>query len=197
MQKARLRKRYLTRRQALSAAAHRQQSQQIQARFFQQFSLDAYPCIHTYLASTKHREVATWGIVDTIFSEHPEVVLAAPRLLDEPGQLESRQIGPKSSFRTHAWGMQEPSSGRRIAPEAFLLVILPVVAFDELGYRVGYGGGYYDRLLKQCRPAVTRVGLCFEDPVRAITDLNVHDVPMDYCVTPRQVFRWTHGAVPT
>ena len=69
---------------------------------------------------------------------------------------------------------------------------LPVIAFDEQGYRVGYGRGYYDRLLKQCRPDVTKVGLCFEAPVPAIEDLHVYDVPMDYCITPSQVFRWKH-----
>ena len=194
MKKVRLREKYLARRQAMDAGRYHQQSQQIQARFFQHFNLAHYPYIHTYLACAERREVDTWGIVHVILSQYPQVVLAVPKLLGGPGQMESCPIDQATTFQSHAWGMQEPTGGRRVPAADFLLVILPVIAFDKHGYRVGYGQGYYDRFLQQCRPDVTKVGLCFAGPVSTVTDLHMHDVPMDYCVTPSQVFRWTHKA---
>ena len=190
MKKAHWRKKYVARRQALAKALYQQQSQEIQARFFQQFDLVYYPYLHTYLACPERQEVATWGIVQTVFAEHPGVVVAAPKLLDGAGEMQSYAITPTTSFQQHAWGIQEPVSRILVPAAAFLLVVLPVIAFDAQGYRVGYGQGYYDRFLKQCRPDVTKVGLCFEGPVPAIDDLSAYDVPMDYCITPRQVFRW-------
>ncbi len=91
-------------------------------------------------------------------------------------------------------GYTRTNRGRLLAATDLQLVILPVIVFDEQGYRVGDGQGYYDRLLAQCKPDVTQIGLCFEDPVQAIADLHAHDVPMDYCVTPSHVFRWARKA---
>lgn len=87
---------------------YHQQSQLIQERFFQQFNMALYPCTHTYLACAERRAVDTWGIVHTMLAKHPEVVIAAPKLLKVPGQMESRQIAHKTTFRAHPWGIQEP-----------------------------------------------------------------------------------------
>lgn len=190
MKKAYLRKKYLARRQTLAEELYQQQSQQIQERFFQTFNLAHYPCIHIYLAVAERREVDTWDIIHTLFARHPEVRVTAPRLVGHPGRIESRLITPVTTFQTHRWGIQEPLNSQLIDATALAMVILPVIAFDEQGYRVGYGKGYYDRFLAPCKPSVTKVGLCFEAPVPAITDLHAADVPMDYCVTPGQLFSW-------
>lgn len=188
MTKASLRKAYLARRQALDESSYQQQSRQIQERFLQQFDLAQYASIHIYLSVAERREVATWGMVQTLFSRYPEVVVAAPQLTGKPGRIASRIITPQTTFQTHPWGVQEPVEGPLIDAASFDLVILPVIAFDKQGHRVGYGKGHYDRFLTQCKPTITRVGLCFEDPVPAITDLHAHDLPVDYCITPRQVW---------
>ncbi|MEL6606934.1 MAG: 5-formyltetrahydrofolate cyclo-ligase [Bacteroidota bacterium] len=189
MTKAFLRKTYAARRQALNEDSYQQQSRQIQQRFLQAFNLTDYSYVHIYLAVVDRREVATRGIVHTLFSQYPEVVVAAPRLVGKPERIASRIITPETTFQAHQWGLQEPTDGKAIIATDFDMVILPVIAFDAQGYRVGYGKGHYDRFLAQCRPTVTKVGLCFEDSVPAITDLHAYDVPMDYCITPRQVWR--------
>ena len=191
MTKAYLRKKYIARRQSLDEENYQQKSQQIEKHFFQQFNLAHYSHVHIYLAMAERREVATRGIIQTLFSQYPEVVVAAPQLVGQPTRIASRIITPESTLKAHPWGIQEPAEGKSIAATSFDMVILPVIAFDVQGYRVGYGKGHYDRFLAQCRPDVTKVGLCFETPVSTITDLHAYDVPMDYCITPSQVFSWT------
>lgn len=191
MTKTSLRKEYLARRLALTEDSYQQQNKLIEERLWQTFNLAHYACIHIYLADAGRREVATWGIVHALFAHHPEVIVAVPQLVGHPGLIENRAITPQTTFQTHRWGMQEPVEGRAITATDVQLVILPVVAFDQQGYRVGYGKGHYDRFLAQCRPSVIKVGLCLEEPVSAVTDLHAHDVPMDYCVTPRQVWSRT------
>ena len=87
------------------------------------------------------------------------------------------------------WGIPEPSAARRGAPErrivpaALDLVVVPGLAFDRRGRRLGHGKGYYDRLLART-PAV-RVGLCYEVQVFPEVPAGPHDAPMDWLVTER------------
>lgn len=188
MTKALLRKQCLAQRQAMNKTTYRKLSQQIQERFFQYFNMSYYPYTHTYLACYERREADTWGIVRIVLQQHQGVVVAAPKLVGQPKQIQSYCIDTQTSFQQNAWGIQEPTNGDLVPPHTFHLVILPVIAFDEQGYRIGYGQGHYDRYLQQASPDATRVGLCFEDPVPVIQDINAQDVPLDFCVTPNQVF---------
>ncbi len=66
-------------------------------------------------------------------------------------------------------------------------LLVPLVAVDGRGYRLGYGGGYYDRTLAQHRPA-TVIGLAYEQQIVDEVPHEAHDVPLDYVITPRPVF---------
>ncbi len=87
------------------------------------------------------------------------------------------------------WGIPEPpparrgEPARRIAPEAIDLVVVPGLAFDRRGRRLGHGKGYYDRLLARS-PAV-RAGLCFDAQVFPEVPAGPHDAVMDWVVTER------------
>ena len=87
------------------------------------------------------------------------------------------------------WGIPEPpparrgEAARRVAPEAVDFVVVPGLAFDRRGRRLGHGKGYYDRLLARC-PAV-RAGLCFDAQVFPAVPAGPHDAVMDWIVTER------------
>ncbi len=70
------------------------------------------------------------------------------------------------------------------------LVLVPLLAFDKNGSRVGYGKGHYDKFLSQCRDDVIKIGLSFFDPADQIDDINQFDISLNYCVTPHQVFEF-------
>ena len=84
--------------------------------------------------------------------------------------------------------LQNHFSGEITEPDEIDLVLVPLLAFDQEGYRVGYGKGYYDKFLSQCREDVIKIGLSFFEPVDAISDINQFDMSLNYCVTPQQVY---------
>ena len=90
-------------------------------------------------------------------------------------------------------GVRTPRFGRVVSPTMLDLVVVPGLAFDPHGHRLGRGGGYYDRFLSRLRDGATKVALVFDcqiiDDVPAVD----HDVPVDAVVTDRRV---THVAPP-
>ena len=64
-----------------------------------------------------------------------------------------------------------------------------LVAFDEMGNRVGYGKGFYDGFLNKCRKGTLKIGLSFfgAEP-KLITDVHKNDVKLDYCITPEKIY---------
>ena len=87
------------------------------------------------------------------------------------------------------WGIPEPpparrdDSERRIVPEAVDFVVVPGLAFDARGRRLGHGKGYYDRLLPRTR--AVRAGLCFDAQVFPQVPAGPRDALMDWLVTER------------
>ena len=75
-----------------------------------------------------------------------------------------------------------------MSPKLLDVVFVPLLIFDLQGQRVGYGKGYYDRFLGQCKKEVIKIGLSFFEPVATIEDLNPYDIPLDYGVTPNGTF---------
>ena len=98
------------------------------------------------------------------------------------------------------FGLLEPPSDVRIRPERVMqprsadLLLVPGVAFDRRGARVGHGRGYYDRLLRRCRPDAARVALGFECQVFDQVPAGAGDEPVDCLVTEARVYRFTARA---
>ncbi len=78
---------------------------------------------------------------------------------------------------------------RQFRPEDLDLVLVPGVAFDRLGGRLGHGAGYYDRFFQKISPCCTLVGLAFEMQIVDSVPLEPHDRRMNYIVTPQKIYR--------
>jgi 5-formyltetrahydrofolate cyclo-ligase len=78
---------------------------------------------------------------------------------------------------------------RPVAPEEVDLFILPGVAFDKKGNRLGFGGGYFDKLLKQTKRGALFLGLAFEDQIVDRIPQAPHDIPVHMVVTEERVIR--------
>jgi len=88
------------------------------------------------------------------------------------------------------FGIPEPTHGKLVSPEKMDFVFVPLLAFDKKGFRVGYGKGFYDRFLAQCRKNCTIIGLSFFEAIDTIDDCDKFDIPLDFCVTPQQVYQF-------
>jgi len=93
-----------------------------------------------------------------------------------------------SELINNEFGIDEPESGNKILEDEIDLVLVPLLAFDKKGFRVGYGKGFYDKFLFNCRIDTLKIGLSFFDPVDEIVDINQFDISLNYCVTPKDVF---------
>ena len=111
----------------------------------------------------------------------PRIVGVGALTLHAVDQLEGLEHGPH--------GIRQPSmDAPQIAPDTVELVIVPGVAFDPHGTRVGYGGGHYDRLLASM-PSATRVGVAFDEQVVGAIAHEPHDMHVHAVVTPTRVLR--------
>jgi 5-formyltetrahydrofolate cyclo-ligase len=88
-----------------------------------------------------------------------------------------------------AYGIREPACAETAEPVDLGVVIVPAVAFDRRGYRLGRGGGYYDRFLAQLSASAVTCGVVFSRHVLAEVPVEPHDLAVDLVVTEREVIR--------
>lgn len=188
MTKAELRKIYLEKRKNLSAEERKQKSAQIAENFFQKFDLANVNFLHCFLPIERFNEIDTRLILDRIRREFPHVETVVPRVNSKTDELEHLLLKPETVLIKNSWQIEEPASDETIAPEKIDLVLAPLLCFDERGYRVGYGKGFYDKFLKKCRADCKKIGLSFFPPVENISDVNDFDVKLDFCIVPEGIF---------
>ncbi|MFP5042419.1 5-formyltetrahydrofolate cyclo-ligase [Parasediminibacterium sp. JCM 36343] len=99
-------------------------------------------------------------------------------------------IDEDTVYTTNKFGVTEPKEGNAIHAIDLDLVFVPNLICDKQGYRVGYGKGFYDRFLAACSENVTLMGFNYFAPVEIITDTNDFDIPLNYCITPEEVFEF-------
>jgi 5-formyltetrahydrofolate cyclo-ligase len=92
-------------------------------------------------------------------------------------------------LETDEHGVRPPRGGRLIVPETVDLVVVPGLAFDARGHRLGRGDGYYDRFLARLPHTTTTIGLCFDSQIVDNVPVDETDRGVDLVVTDRRVTR--------
>lgn len=182
-----LRHHYLQLRLSLSESEWAQGSQRICDLFFIHTDLTFVKAIHIFLPLKKKSEPDTWLIIDRLKREFPHIKIAVPKIDSSTGTIRSYLFVGMNQLKQNQWGIDEPEFGEEIYPEEFDLIIVPLLAFDKSGHRVGYGKGYYDRFLSKCRPDAKRIGLSFFKPTDNI-DAEEHDLQLTSVITTAEIF---------
>lgn len=156
------------------------------------FSSDipSFQVIHTFLPIERFNEIDTHLILDKLWEEFPHIETVVPRVNHETGEIENLKYDRETEMQQNSWGIHEPAHSEIVETEKIDLFIVPLLCFDERGYRVGYGKGFYDRLLAKARPDALKVGLSYFPPVEEISDINEFDIRLNACVTPDKVWRF-------
>ncbi len=189
MTKAELRTTFLERRRSLSPDAHSDLSREIANRLFASIDFRSLSTVHCYISLEHFGEVGTDIIFQRAWDRYPQIVTTAPRVNASTDELDSLIYQRDTRMLANSWKIPEPEGSDTVAPQALDLVIVPLLCFDRRGHRVGYGKGFYDRLLQKCRPDCIKAGLSFFPPVDAIDDSHEADIPLDLCITPIETFR--------
>ena len=102
--------------------------------------------------------------------------------------MELRQYCPHRPPAKHPFGILEPDEGCPLVPtEEVDLVLVPALCYDRRGFRLGMGGGYYDRWLEQYDSLT--VGLCRAALLQDTLPTESHDRPVDMIITPTSLLR--------
>ncbi|MGB7501505.1 MAG: 5-formyltetrahydrofolate cyclo-ligase [Azonexus sp.] len=175
-----LRQEMASRRTALAGAEHATLSARIVAHALAAL---ARPKVAAFCWPIKHEPdvrslLASWKGAD-VRAALPVVVAA-----NEP--LRFREWTPDTRLEPDRYGIPTPTAGDWLTPD---LILLPLNGFDSAGYRLGYGGGYFDRTLAALSPRPLAVGVGFEinrvDSIRP----EPHDQRLDWIVTESGAFR--------
>ncbi len=193
MKKSELRKIYLSKRKAISPEQISIKSQKITNLFFQCFDLLGVKNFHIFLPIVKQNEINTWLIIRYLQKNFSKMNIIIPKVIPEKSELENYLLDEKRLTENH-WGILEPSgeNQKKIQPYQIDLVIIPLLIFDKNGNRVGYGKGFYDRFLQECKPETMKIGLCLEEPIEIIEDVNEFDIKMDFCITPNKIHKFQY-----
>ena len=189
MNKEDLRKAYLAKRLALSTTEVLQLSQQLYHLFFVHIDLSFVKVLHLYLPAAKFNEPDTWPILDRVRREMPHIRIALPKVNKQNNTIDHIFFEGLHQLESNGWGIQEPRSGVPAEPHQMDMVIVPLLACDKEGYRIGYGKGYYDRFLADCRPDCQGIGLSLFELEDKIPHED-HDVPLDACITPEAFIKF-------
>ena len=104
--------------------------------------------------------------------------------------MDAYLIEENKLFIKNKFNILEPLDGEIIQPQLLDIIFVPLIAFDNKGYRVGYGKGFYDRYLPGCRKDAVKMGFSFFDAVDKIDDINEFDVPLNLCITPTYIYEF-------
>lgn len=116
-----------------------------------------------------------------------------PAVAEKDMPLLFRRWSPGERLRTGGWGISEPlPDAGEVTPD---IVLVPMLAFDRAGHRLGYGGGYYDRTLAALRRTgeVTAIGVAFTGQVRETVPVTDGDECLDWIVTETSAWRTGPG----
>ena len=168
------------RREADEETLH-EKSLQILERFRQ---LSAYKDASLLLAYVDaKREVETRLLMRCAWDDGKKV--AVPRV-DGDGIMHFYYLRSLKDLEPGAFGIMEPRADCRICEPEEGLLLMPGVAFDEQGHRVGYGGGYYDRYLEK-QPHLIHIALAFEFQIFPEVPSEKHDICPDLIVTENRI----------
>ena len=187
MKKKELRKIYKEKRIQLSTA-EKNKFDDLMLIQFQKAEIPFIQSLLSFWPIDENKEPNTHLFTDYLEFRNPELTIAYPRtdfMLDE---MIAITVHPETDFIKNDYNIYEPSEGDVLPPDEIDLILVPLLAVDKNGYRVGYGKGFYDKFLASCKKECLKVGVSYFDPVDEITDKDEFDVPLDLCITPHHIY---------
>lgn len=134
-------------------------------------------------------EIDLRGLVGDWLAQERRRVAALPVVVSPKMPMVFRRWTPACPMVADAYGIDVPAAGPNVVPDC---VVMPLVAFDEAGYRLGYGAGHFDRTLAAIAatgPAPIAIGVGFELSRCRTIHPQAHDAPLDWLITEAGAFR--------
>jgi len=191
MTKAEIRAVYKNKRQALSLLKIEENSIAI-ANQVLKLNIWQYTYFHLFLTISKQKEVNTDVLMHVLQGKDKQILVSRSNFWDY--SLTHYLLTDSTPIKDNRFGIPEPQEGIEVPDDKIDVVFVPLLAFDESGNRIGYGKGFYDRFLKNCREDAVKIGLSFFEPLKEKLDMQSHDITLDFVVTPNKIFSFKNNS---
>lgn len=143
---------------------------------------------HLFLPISEQKEINTEFILHLLSGKDKEILVSK-------SDFESRSmihflLTDNTKIKKNEYNIPEPVDGLEVPATKIDVVFVPLLAYDKKGNRVGYGKGFYDKFLAECKPETIKIGLSFFEPEELILDVFESDILLDFCVCPSGVYEF-------
>lgn len=143
---------------------------------------------HLFLPIESQKEINTEYILQVLAGKDKNIVLSKSDFSTR--EMTHFLLTDNTTIKKNAYDIPEPIDGLEVPVSKIDVVFVPLLAFDEKGNRVGYGKGFYDKFLAECKPEILKIGLSFFESEKVISDVLNTDIQLDLCVTPTKVYNF-------
>lgn len=189
MNKAEARAHFINLRKALSESQIEEADLAILAHF-KTLSFSEIKHLHIFLPIADKNEVDTQLLVNWLQENQPAIRLVLSKSDTKQHTLRHFVWDENTVLHTNQWGITEPIGGIEVEEKELDFILVPLLAYDLQGNRVGYGKGFYDRFLAKCKPSVQKVGLSYFEPLDSIGDAASFDIKLNSCISPEKIWKF-------
>jgi 5-formyltetrahydrofolate cyclo-ligase len=156
---------------------------------------------HVFLPIIEQKEVNTEFILHLLSGKDKEIIISKSDF--ETREMTHFLLTDNTKIKKNEYNIPEPVDGLEVPANKIEVIFVPLLAFDKIGNRVGYGKGFYDKFLAKCNPDTSpdnyrdelakqtiKIGLSFFEADEVIEDVLESDVKLNYCVTPNRVYQY-------
>lgn len=143
---------------------------------------------HIFLPIIEHKEVNTEYILHLLSGKDKEIIISKSDF--QTRAMMHFILTDNTKIKKNKYNIPEPVDGIEVPTHKIEVVFVPLLAFDKSGHRAGYGKGFYDKFLKECKPETIKIGLSFFEAEELIEDIFENDIKLDYCVTSNTVYQF-------
>jgi 5-formyltetrahydrofolate cyclo-ligase len=158
----------------------------LQENIYQQIynlNLSTVKNVHLFLSMPKFKEIDTAPLITYFRNKNKRIVVSKCNFKDHT--LSHFYLEEDTVLSLNKFGVLEPVAAELVEENKLDLIFIPMLISDNKKFRVGYGKGFYDRFLLNCRKDAKFIGLNFFPPITAIEDKNEFDIPLHQVIYPK------------
>ena len=144
--------------------------------------------ISIFLPIEKQKEFDSYPLLEGLIIQGATPIISKSNF--EDCSLTLYKYENSSQLEINPFGIPEPKYGEIVSESLLNVVFVPLLALDKNGNRVGYGKGFYDKLLLKCNPECLFIGINLFDEFVEIDDLNPFDIQLHCCFTPQRYYEF-------
>ncbi|MDB1963089.1 MULTISPECIES: 5-formyltetrahydrofolate cyclo-ligase [Clostridium] len=148
--------------------------------------------INIFIYISFSNEINTRNIIEKAFKDKKNVFI--PKVYKDDKLMKAIKLNSIDELKKNSMGILEPiDDSNYIEKENIDLIVVPGVVFDKECNRIGYGGGYYDRYLKDIKSKENKIALAYDLQIVDKIESEVHDIKVDYIITNTRALKNTNN----